>query len=34
MNRRGRRDTDSNTNISMIVFATIIVIAIVAFILS
>lgn len=34
MNRRGRRDTDYNTNISMIVFATIIVIAIVAFILS
>ena len=34
MNRRGRRNTDSNTNISMIVFATIIVIAIVAFILS
>ena len=34
MNRRGRRDADSNKNISMIVFATIIVIAIVAFILS
>lgn len=32
MNRRGRRDIDSNKNISMIVFATIIVIAIVAFI--
>lgn len=32
MNRRGRRDVDSNKNISMIVFATIIVIAIAAFI--
>ena len=34
MNRRGRRDTDSNKNISMIVFATIIVIAIVVFVTS
>lgn len=32
MNRRGRRNADSNSNISMIVFATIIGIAIVAFI--
>lgn len=34
MNRRGRRDADSNKNISMIAFATIIIIAIVAFIVS
>lgn len=34
MNRRGRRETDSNKNISMIVFATIIIIAIVAFVTS
>ena len=34
MNRRGRRETDSNTNISMIVFAIMIVIAIVVFIVS
>lgn len=34
MNRRGRRDADSNKNISMIVFAVIIVIAIASFIVS
>lgn len=34
MNRRGRRDTDSNKNISMIFFATIIIIAIASFIVS
>lgn len=34
MNRRGKRDTDFNKNIGMIVFATIIIIAIVAFIVS
>ena len=34
MNRRGRRDADSNKNISMIFFATIIIIAIASFIVS